>query len=273
MNQGYQRTCFLLLLLALLWGGSACGSTEEYSEESNNAESGPGTEEPSSQEEEEEQVKPDAGGGADTGLDAGGVEDEEDVPSKGEAGSGVGLDDDIPDCPFEDEEHYGDPDANDDGGLVDVGPDLPGEEPDGSCRSSADCAEERPGAQCYRPGQSIGCGICMERFDECGQDSDCASGTVCELVSGVEQCLCNPAKLCVAACSPGSCEEGTVCKGDGRCGPIDCLDDSHCPDYFACSEAGECRRKACEGDATCDGGYCVERACYGNLGFCSYPPP
>ncbi|MDP6943838.1 MAG: hypothetical protein QF464_06770, partial [Myxococcota bacterium] len=127
-------------------------------------------------------------------------------------------------------------------------------------------------AMCWSPGESLPCGMCMpaEMVDNpCTDDAGCAAGTVCEWdQSG---CLCEPAQVCVAACTAGSCDEGETCGEDGHCATTSCGSAEDCPVNFHC-DGGGCLRKWCDSSEMCEG-YCVKSKCHTEPGYCSPPPP
>ena len=144
----------------------------------------------------------------------------------------------------------------------------------GECRSEREC---EGGQMCRAPDAPPLCGMCRMPELECGGDADCAAGTVCDWETG--GCLCNPAMLCIPAChSAAGCDAGESCTADGHCVPTPCTNDADCPAHFHCPRMGRmgaptCARRDCTNDAGCEGGYCVQGRCYGELGTCLYPPP
>jgi hypothetical protein len=140
-----------------------------------------------------------------------------------------------------------------------------------TCHEAKNCPN---GEECVAPGASPGCGVC--RIDPvCNVDTDCGSGQVCD----VAPCVCNNnGRICIQACqSAKDCGAGDACT-NGHCVPLPCSNTTQCPPYFDCvvpptSAAPQCQRRACSIDSECSGGFCVDGACYGALGMCTFPPP
>jgi hypothetical protein len=119
------------------------------------------------------------------------------------------------------------------------------------------------GQECVAPGQSPGCGTPPL---PCTSDLDCGTGAVCEMTA------CGAA--CIPACTANSCPTGEVCSNQ-HCRPQPCDGGHACPQYFVCALAqssSQCLRQTCAADKDCSGGFCVDGACYGGLGVCTYPP-
>lgn len=136
------------------------------------------------------------------------------------------------------------------------------------CRSASDCSG---GQECVAPGASPGCGVC--RPSDCTTDAQCASGQVCDQAP----CVCTGSgRACIPACkSAADCGEGQSCTATHHCVPTPCSGASQCPMYFACvftPGGGQCTRRTCASDAECGGGWCVDGACWGALGSCTFPP-
>ncbi len=171
-----------------------------------------------------------------------------------------------------DEDAGGDDDAG--GGDAGLDGGCAPTEPEGACRSDADCTAGS--LQCYAPGESIGCGICMEPIALCATDADCDEGDVCFVYT--PPCSCGgDASECRPRCSASSCEEGETCDDvTGLCQPTRCNAGYACPAHTECvtkgGDAHGCERTSCTSDADCGCGACVEGRCYEALGFCSAPP-
>ena len=145
------------------------------------------------------------------------------------------------------------------------------------CHGDADCTAEM-GDMCFYPGQPLGCGICMEPFETCSADTDCAATMICEQ-SGPEDCLCSPETICKPGCTGAAdCGAGETCEAM-HCVAIKCTDDAGCPVDFTCEGdqavlimgGGECQRATCKDDKDCSG-YCVQGKCYDSLGTCGWLP-
>jgi hypothetical protein len=100
-------------------------------------------------------------------------------------------------------------------------------------------------------------------------DADCGAGLVCDV---------GPCGLaCIPSCKPAGCPTGEVCGANLHCQPQPCdVVEIRCPPYFICAPGqpgAQCLRQSCSSDPDCTGGFCVDGACYGALGMCTYPPP
>lgn len=142
--------------------------------------------------------------------------------------------------------------------------------------ATAKCSAETPcpsdGTMCFAPGESIGCGICMDPPEgtTCDGDASCGDGQICEPVA----CSCSGLSTCVAGCDAATdCGLGRACATGAhpRCEAVTCDATHACPADFDCA-SGRCARRACTASATCDG-TCVKGQCYATPGFCSYLPP
>ncbi len=141
--------------------------------------------------------------------------------------------------------------------------------PDG-CTVENQCDDNTFG-MCWAPGQSLPCGACFmpEPWMGCDSDSDCGAGTVCDWDDS--SCLCEPAMMCVSACTADSqCEEGESCTA-GHCTATACAANSDCPVNFDCN-AGVCKRQSCSSSSDCYA-WCVNGQCWEAPGYCSPPPP
>lgn len=152
-------------------------------------------------------------------------------------------------------------------------PELP------ACRSASQCAE---GEACVPPGASRGCGgACRTPMRECATDAECEAGSVC--VEELIACSCDggPDTVCRPPCTAGSCLEGETCGPDGVCAPTSCEDGYACPPNTACAAPGDagpedahgCVRRACDGDADCECGVCLDGQCFSGPGVCRLPAP
>ena len=138
------------------------------------------------------------------------------------------------------------------------------------CHSPSECSG---GQECVAPGASAGCGVCMAGTD-CSSDTQCPSGQVCDHAP----CVCTSSgRACIPGCkSATDCGEGQSCSATHHCVPTPCTGATQCPMYFACvftPDGGQCTRRTCASDSECLPGWCVDGACYGWLGRCSWPPP
>jgi hypothetical protein len=138
------------------------------------------------------------------------------------------------------------------------------------CHGNSDCSG---GQLCFAPGQP-GCGTCRP-LKSCSTDANCAAGEVCDVAA----CSCTGGLVCTPACSSKSCPAGQSCGSNGHCAPVACSSTGQCPAYFDCvyppgdgNGTAYCARIACSSDSDCGGGYCVDSACYGTAGICTYPP-
>ena len=172
--------------------------------------------------------------------------------------------------------------------AADIAPDVPpdvakdtgGPDPfadPNSCGAEKDC---KGGQMCIAPGESIGCGMCMNVENPCTSSAVCNKGYVCK----PQQCACGGESTCQPGCAiPGMnvpCAIGTFCAPTGECVATVCMQveppgaDKNCPPNFVCTNPGnpKCQRKPCTGSSQCQGA-CVKGFCYDKAGFCSYPPP
>jgi len=158
--------------------------------------------------------------------------------------------------------------------TADTGPAADVNWPDGKCASEQACKNAQ---KCFAPGESMGCGMCFNVPDPCQSDAACGKGQICQPTP----CACGGESSCQAGCTlPSDCKEGTFCAPDGNCVADVCkivdppgLDPS-CKPNFVCVNAANphCQRKTCATSGQCQGA-CVKGLCYGEPGFCSYPPP
>jgi hypothetical protein len=149
---------------------------------------------------------------------------------------------------------------------------MRGCDPEPGCHNHHECEN---GARCLAPGEFRGCGICQPFEDECERDGDCGGELICAAAQD-EDCPCNPVMICQPGCGGGStCGTGERC-ADGHCVPQRCGPEL-CPRHFRCQPVegfGDgCVRQPCLTEDTCDGGFCVNGACYPTLGTCALPVP
>ncbi|HEY6460779.1 MAG TPA: hypothetical protein VIY73_11535 [Polyangiaceae bacterium] len=145
--------------------------------------------------------------------------------------------------------------------------------PANSCHSDADC-DTNGGFVCYSEATSpslscdVGCGCCGRGPDSgnCHVDSDCQAADPAAIC---EKDGCCGSLVCTHGCTDDStCGAGSVCT-EHRCVAAPCQSDSDCPSSFACS--GTCARRLCTSDSDCPG-YCLDGACYDDLGSCTLAP-
>jgi hypothetical protein len=144
---------------------------------------------------------------------------------------------------------------------------------DPGCHDEGECEE---GARCLAPGEFRGCGFCQPLESDCERDSDCEGGLICAPVKE-EGCPCTEVKICQPGCdSDDDCAIGEQCDLAKRCGRQRCASEA-CPPFFLCRALPTfgyaCIRQPCGQDGDCDGGACVNGACYETLGTCALPVP
>ncbi len=144
------------------------------------------------------------------------------------------------------------------------------------CHNDSECTGGIGFETCSPPGATLCGGACRIPLDTCMNDSDCANTTGGPFICEPVPCACSPDRECVPGCKDSSdCQTGFECGPDARCVPQSCAGVA-CPPNFACTTTGtekRCSRKTCTSDAGCGGGYCVNGACYGELGECHGPQP
>ncbi|NCQ59799.1 MAG: hypothetical protein GW913_03905 [Myxococcales bacterium] len=141
-----------------------------------------------------------------------------------------------------------------------------------TCRDNAECESAQ---FCLRPGESVGCGVCMTPFRTCESDADCAAADHCR--EYVALCSCGGTSTeCVPDCaSAADCASGESCDA-GTCVAISCMDPAYsCPVNTRCGggvggDGHGCTRLSCTTDSDCDCGACVGGACYDTVGVCSF---
>lgn len=175
------------------------------------------------------------------------------------------------------------------------------------CRVDEDCPIELPLCEA-KVTQVSGCGACMSFPYECEDDASCGDGQICvDAESG--SCVCDPGSMCQPSCVTAGCAADERCGDNGRCAPRPCTDGYACPEDYECDptadsrdkhgcaplhcrdgrfaclsnldcniEAGGhgCVRRACERDADCDCGACVDKLCRDRPAICTeypYNPP
>lgn len=158
--------------------------------------------------------------------------------------------------------------------------------PEGRCRSqSPDCNASFQ--LCLAPGGFVGCGICysdtdLDQFTRCNTDAECKA-VVEDWICGELGPFfrdCSPCFGPVFVCGPGcsgddGCNEGETCE-EHRCVSRRCSIDADCPATFLCASyepIGRCERRSCTSDLNCPEGFCVNAACYPELGRCMAIPP
>ncbi len=155
----------------------------------------------------------------------------------------------------------------------------------GQCRNdgnSGDCGSLSE--LCLPPDGFAGCGICYsddmidQSYRRCSADTDCGElgdGFVCRPL-GLDTHTCDPCSgnvsVCMLGCSADEqCDAAQVCK-QHRCVGLPCTNDGDCPMLYSCGPSADgpsrCSRRACQSDLDCPGGFCVEGACYSELGRC-----
>jgi len=149
-----------------------------------------------------------------------------------------------------------------------------------SCTQNSECTVEHPFCEAVLGGGLSAC-------SECVADTDCpAAHPHCINDVGIP-------RTCRQCTSTSECTEGACSSSDHTCHPqcqtdADCQDPAltctsakrcefracpataSCPDFSTCTSASTCQRKTCTSDSDCAGGYCVNGACYGSLGSCSF---
>lgn len=152
---------------------------------------------------------------------------------------------------------------------------------EGGCRSSNECP---PDEGCVGPEDTF-CGIPPQ--EECLSSADCAAGDICHsMFDG-----CSPdgvGSRCGAPCTQDSeCGDAKlVCGPDGSCAPMacdvpgaECLTTQTCdaasidPNAAPSERTDGCKNVACQSDAGCSSGACVNGYCQTGVGACMPPAP
>lgn len=142
------------------------------------------------------------------------------------------------------------------------------------CRTGMDC-----GAGNFCSAYTLA-PLCMGQEDmnfsnNCAMDSDCTTAndicdsTLCIIPHGgaITPPHCRPGCSTAADCGPGY-----GCSATHHCDAATCAMNSDCGSgNFVCT-AGQCARKDCTKDADCTN-YCVNGACWANLGECKPAVP
>lgn len=122
----------------------------------------------------------------------------------------------------------------------------------GTCGAGKVCGDDR---RCFE-------GECSAADPCAGDDKVCDDETHACVVKcgGNEDCgadkLCYADGLCRAACSKGSCAEGTVCGADGICIPGECSDIDGCDISYKVCDNAKCVDKCKKNDDCGEGKYC-----------------
>lgn len=137
------------------------------------------------------------------------------------------------------------------------------------CRLDQDCSA---GTFCLAPGESYCGDVCEVPAETCNGDFDCDGDQICEQV----ECSCGMTiKACKDGCtSDDQCGVGRECE-QKRCRAKTCTTTTQCPSQFECGKQGDrtaCKRRPCSADPGCKNGFCVEGACYDELGMCTWLP-
>jgi hypothetical protein len=132
---------------------------------------------------------------------------------------------------------------------------------DDTCHSNDDCPasqDNQPNA-CFIPGITF-CPVALG--PSCTVDTDCNGGQVCNTnANGMGYVSTS----CTAPCAGDSDCGPTFACGDG--GPSAARTSAQCPTYYSFA-SGVCSIPACQHDADCVGGYCVNGVCGPSLGKC-----
>lgn len=151
-----------------------------------------------------------------------------------------------------------------------------------TCRDAAGCDSIE---SCVPPGVSVCGGACQITPDECDADADCPDDHICLEHRVACACDAGVGHSCVPRCTADGCEDGFTCSDAGWCEPARCTDGFACAHNMRCLDEPPlgfpdpnvdvhgCERLACEGDADCDCGACVEGRCYDGPGVCEPPRP
>lgn len=168
---------------------------------------------------------------------------------------------------------------------------------DADCGAAFVCQDYDLTGPCVDPSQSHGT-MCTEWCTPgtCEPDRTCAPGGHCELTACTQGWACAVGEVCevgqagadLHGCAPQPCSEGYDCgAGVASCAPGSAEADAHgcvptsCASGYACGanqrcnppygDAHHCEKLACQLDADCDCGACVEQRCEARIGVCVDP--
>jgi hypothetical protein len=140
-----------------------------------------------------------------------------------------------------------------------------------SARSCAECTRScgqlHDEKSCAGASATLGCTVFKCQGCRGLQFNSCLGPT-----QGIPSCPPPP------PCPPPLCHKQSDCIGDEYCVPpreanpdmpIHCTRNDQCPVNFACSMT--CQRKSCTSDSDC-AGFCVNGACYSDIGTCVSTP-
>jgi hypothetical protein len=139
-----------------------------------------------------------------------------------------------------------------------------------SCSNDSDCAS---GLLCDAPGGFVGCGI--PPLEQCTSSDQCDVGLVCHRVADT----CSDDGIgeeCGEPCDDdAACDDGFRCGAEGACEVIAC-EEGTCDPHLQCEPAapGErgCVEIACNSDSFCpEGTFCVNQVCRPGEGVCQPP--
>jgi hypothetical protein len=124
---------------------------------------------------------------------------------------------------------------------------------------------------------TLGEALCKARFD-CAADY-CVVCTCKPQFNGCRDPIALPKPCPTAMCMPPSCCRALYdCHGaTSYCSapeppPMNVACPPPCPDNTQCNAGGQCERQPCKHDSDCLKGFCVDGACYSELGTCTAPP-
>jgi hypothetical protein len=135
------------------------------------------------------------------------------------------------------------------------------------CRTQTDCPQGQA-LWCIAPHAHLCGGPACPLLPRCDSDESCRADAGSNMVCDDTPCCGGP--TCIRGCdSAADCLDGQRCTGTHHCVPIPC---GSCPMHFVCGESGACERQPCNIDEDCGTGYCVDGACYDELGMCGGLP-